>query len=108
MNDVIMWQSLFQNGTTIPLKKDWENGWSEGLKVQLSNFCPLALVALPVKNSFSFFADFLSKIAEPMVGSSVEALEELLEKSVKLLHPHHYVVNLIRYSGDHITMLLTC
>ena len=68
----------------------------------MSNFCPLTLVALPVKNCFSFFADFLSKIAEPMVGSSVEALEELLEKSVKLLHPHHYVVNLIRYSGDHI------
>lgn len=31
-----------------------------------------------------------------MIGQSVEALEDLLQKSVKLLHPQHYVVNIIR------------
>ena len=30
------------------------------------------------------------------MANSVEALEELLEKIVKLLHPQNYVVNLVR------------
>ena len=39
---------------------------------------------------------FLEKIKQPQVFSSVEALEDMLEKSARLLHPNHYVVTLVR------------
>jgi hypothetical protein len=38
-------------------------------------------------------------MADPKVAGSVEALEDLLEKSTKLLHPQNHVVNLIRFLG---------
>ena len=39
---------------------------------------------------------FLEKIKNPRVFNSVEALEDMLEKSARLLHPNHYVVTLVR------------
>ena len=39
---------------------------------------------------------FLEKLNQPQVRSSVEALEDMLEKSARLLHPNHYVVTLVR------------
>lgn len=39
---------------------------------------------------------FLDKLDQPTVVHSVEALEDLLEKSARLLHPNHYVVTLVR------------
>ena len=39
---------------------------------------------------------FLDKLQQPSVMGSVAALEDLLEKSARLLHPNHYVVTLVR------------
>jgi len=39
---------------------------------------------------------FLEKLKQPQVRSSVEALEDMQEKSARLLHPNHYVVTLVR------------
>lgn len=46
-----------------------------------------------VDNLVQYFTD---KLANPTIFNSVEALEDLLEKSARLLHPHNYAVNLIR------------
>ena len=42
------------------------------------------------------FNYFMDKFKQPQVNSSVEALEDMLEKSARLLHPNHYVVTLVR------------
>lgn len=39
---------------------------------------------------------FLDKLSQPSVAGSVEALEDMLEKSARLLNPNHYVVTLVR------------
>ena len=39
---------------------------------------------------------FTDKLSQPSVVQSVEALEDMLEKSARLLHPNHYVVTLVR------------
>lgn len=41
---------------------------------------------------------FLQKLRDPQVAASVEALEDMLEKSARLLNPSHYIVNMIRIS----------
>lgn len=39
---------------------------------------------------------FTDKLSDPRVSRSVEALEDMLEKSARLLHPNHYIVTLVR------------
>ncbi len=55
--------------------------------------CTFVTTSSAVDKLVSYFTD---KLANPMVVRSVEALEDLLEKSARLLHPNHYVVTLIR------------
>ena len=50
---------------------------------------------------------FLEKVKHPQVSNSVEALEDMLEKATKLLHPNHYVVTLIRVMMNNAYILLT-
>ena len=56
-------------------------------------FCGHTTTAQAIDQLVSYFLD---KLAKPSVSGSVEALEDLLEKSARLLHPHHYAVNLVR------------
>lgn len=50
---------------------------------------------------------FLEKVKHPQVSNSVEALEDMLEKATKLLHPNHYIVTLIRVMMNNAYIQLT-
>ena len=50
---------------------------------------------------------FLDKLRQPLVKQSVDALEDMLEKAGRLLHPNHYVVTLIRVSMNDAYIRLT-
>ena len=50
---------------------------------------------------------FMDKLRQPLVKQSVDALEDMLEKAGRLLHPNHYVVTLIRVSMNDAYIRLT-
>ena len=55
--------------------------------------CGFATTLGAIEKLVSYFTD---KLSQPSVVQSVEALEDMLEKSARLLHPNHYVVTLVR------------
>jgi hypothetical protein len=69
-----------------PLSEDEASVWK-------CNTCPFSTTLSAVDKLVAYFTE---KVTNPVVVGSVEALEDLLEKSARLLHPSHYVVTLMR------------
>ena len=80
-----------------PLDRDAEAVWK-------CNVCHKETKLEAIHKLVSYF---LEKVKHPQVGKSVEALEDLLEKAGRLLHPNHYVVTLIRIKMNDAYVNLT-